>query len=201
MEFIHVRNLEKYHPGYKDRRLKWCKAHTQMLLGDPDFILIENDLDKWRFIGFIMLELELQKPIPNDTRFLQKFFNQLKERPISLTLQVLQKQLEIVTPSLHQRYVEKEEDKIRVDKKERENPTHPPFVFLNEEEYKNLISDFGEPTTKDYIQRLNDYAAQFPDRFRKYKSHVATIRNWLRRDGKNPTYNKYDPLAKYEKKT
>jgi len=61
--------------------------------------------------------------------------------------------------------------------------THPPFVYIPNEELTPLISDFGNSVIKDYISRLNDYAAQFPDRFKKYKSHSATIRNWLRRDG------------------
>ena len=40
MKYLHVRNLEKYHPGYKDRSLKWAKIYTDMLKGDWDFCLV-----------------------------------------------------------------------------------------------------------------------------------------------------------------
>ena len=48
MKYIHVENLEKYHPGYKDRELIWAKTYFTMLFGDAEFELIENETDKWR---------------------------------------------------------------------------------------------------------------------------------------------------------
>lgn len=56
-------------------------------------------------------------------------------------------------------------------------------ISISDTEYQCLIDHYGSSTTKEYIERLKDYAAQFPDRFKKYHSHYATIRNWMRRDG------------------
>ena len=60
---------------------------------------------------------------------------------------------------------------------------HGTHVFLTKQEYQNLISIYGTATIKEYIERLNDYAAQFPPKFAKYQSHSAAMRNWMRRDG------------------
>lgn len=56
------------------------------------------------------------------------------------------------------------------------------FVLLTDAEHKKLILDYGKSATKEYIERLNDYAKQFPPKFKKYASHCATIRNWMRKD-------------------
>jgi hypothetical protein len=99
MEYIHIRNLEKYHPGYKDRDLKWAKLYFTMVQGDPEFEVIKNETDKWRFAAMICLELEAKTPLPNIDDYWQKKFN-LKNRPMSLTLQMLQKFIEVVTEDL-----------------------------------------------------------------------------------------------------
>ena len=97
MEYIHVRNLEKYHPGYKDRTLQWAKIYINMASGDPDTELIENEIDWARLVKIILLELRAQKPLPNSDRFFEmKGFN-LKDRPMSLTIQMLHNFLDIVT--------------------------------------------------------------------------------------------------------
>ena len=43
--FIHVINLEKYHPSYKDRTLVWAKIYFNMIQGDPDCEMIESETD------------------------------------------------------------------------------------------------------------------------------------------------------------
>ena len=97
MDYIHVRNLEKFHPGYKDRTLQWAKIYFKMVQGDPDCELIENEIDWARLVKFILLELQAQKPIPLDNRYLRKKGFDLKKRPISLTLQMLHNFVTIVT--------------------------------------------------------------------------------------------------------
>lgn len=94
MQYIHVRKLEKYHPGYKDRDLVWCKAYFTMINSEPEFELME-ETDKWRFIAIIMLELQTKAPIPLDKRYLQRKGFDLRKRPMSLTLQMLQKYVEV----------------------------------------------------------------------------------------------------------
>jgi len=77
-------------------------------------------------------------------------------------------------------------DKEKVYKKEK-NSEKEKFlerVYLSLEEHSNLLSDFGEQRTQEEIEALNDYGGQFPDKFKKYKSHFSTIRTWIRREDK-----------------
>ena len=70
MDYIHVKNLDKYHPGYKDRTLQWAKIYFRMVQGDPDCEMIEDEIDWARLIKFILLELEAQKPLPLNDKYL-----------------------------------------------------------------------------------------------------------------------------------
>lgn len=96
MKYAHVRNIEKYHPGYKDRTLQWMKLYFNMVHGDPEFEMIESEIDKWRFVAFVCLELQAKNPIPlNDKYLTRKGFN-IIDRPILLTLQVLHNFIEVI---------------------------------------------------------------------------------------------------------
>ncbi len=95
MEYVHIKNLEKYHPGYKDRDLKWAKIYVKMVHGDSDCEMITNETDWGRLVKLILLELQSQKPIPLDNNYLQRKGFDLKKRPISLTLQMLHVFVEI----------------------------------------------------------------------------------------------------------
>ena len=116
MEYIHIRNLEKYHPGYKDRELKWAKIYFVMAQGDPDCELIENEIDWARLIKLILLELEAKKPLPNIDHYWGKKGFDVKKRPMSLTLQMLHNFVEVVTQDSKLCAIEKsreEKNKIR----------------------------------------------------------------------------------------
>ncbi len=115
--YIHIKNLEKYHPGYKDRELSWCKAYFTMLNADPDFEML-CEIDKWRFLAFTMLELQCKKPVPLDAKYLKRKGFQPNKRPISLTLQMLQKFILPVTENGNPCNVE--EDKEEEKDKEKE---------------------------------------------------------------------------------
>lgn len=118
MECIHIKSLEKYHPGYKDRTLQWAKIYINMADGDTEAEMIENEVDWARFVKMILLELRAQRPLPNkDSYWVRKGFD-IKKRPISLTLQMLHNFIEIVTEMeetvtepLRRVDKEKEEDK------------------------------------------------------------------------------------------
>lgn len=99
-KYIHVRNIEKFHPGYKDRQLSWAKMYFNMVQGDPDCEMIENEIDWARLIKFIILELQAKKPIPLDEKYLSKKNFDLKKRSIFLTLQMLHNFVDIVTVSV-----------------------------------------------------------------------------------------------------
>lgn len=137
MQYVHVKNIDKYHPGYKDRTLQWAKIYINMAEGDPDTEMIENEIDWARFIKLILLELRSKKPLPNtDAYWMRKGFD-VKVRPMALTIQMLHNFLDIVT--------ETEEtvtnplrrvDKSRVDKEE-EGVGLAASEFL---EYFNLVT-------------------------------------------------------------
>lgn len=53
------------------------------------------------------------------------------------------------------------------------------FVRLEKGEYEKLVDRLGEPSTLDYIDRLNNYIGSSGKR---YKSHYHTILTWVRKD-------------------
>ena len=121
MEYLHVRSIETYHPKYKDRQLTWCKTYFSMINSDPEFELLD-EIDKWRFICFVMLELQLKKEIPLDSKYLTRKGFDLKKRPISKTLQMLHTLIEVRNETVP--YIILEEDK------EEESVTPPSSLLI-----------------------------------------------------------------------
>jgi hypothetical protein len=64
-------------------------------------------------------------------------------------------------------------------------------VFLSPSEYQKLKTAYGESNTLKYIENLSLYIAQKGKD--PYKSHYATLRNWLNRDGITNKPEDYDP--------
>ncbi len=128
MKYIHIKSLDKYHPGYKDRTLQWAKIYFKMVQGDPDFELIDNEIDKWRFVAMILLELQAQKPLPNIDRYwIQKGFN-LAVRPMHDTINALKSNIIHVTEDNFERYVDKIKSKTEI--KSNNVMTDAEFDFL-----------------------------------------------------------------------
>lgn len=57
-------------------------------------------------------------------------------------------------------------------------------VLLTSDEYSKLSERFGEQKTTEYIVKLDRYIENYPAKGNKYKSHYATILNWIDKDGK-----------------
>ncbi len=112
MDTIHIKSIEKYHPGYKDRKLHWAKIYFDMVSGEPEFEMIDNEIDKWRFVAMICLELNAQQPLPNDDKYWKKYFN-TKIRPMSLTLQMLHNYLDTVTQLSKESVIDKSKITVR----------------------------------------------------------------------------------------
>ena len=76
-------------------------------------------------------------------------------------------------------------DKVSIEEDMSDKPTKPTRhkygeyknVLLSDEDYAKLISEF--PDWEERIERLSSYIAQSG---KSYKSHLATIRNWARKD-------------------
>lgn len=64
---------------------------------------------------------------------------------------------------------------IKGEKKEK----YKDFVFLSPSEFQTLKELLGEWNLENYIEDLNNYLGQ---KWKKYKSHYYTIRNWRKRD-------------------
>lgn len=146
---IHVRKIEDYNPGYKDRQLIWCKAYFKMVNSDPDFEPLD-EIDKWRFMAFIMMELQTKKPLPeSDTYWIRKWFD-LERRSLANTISALVevKLIEIVEPhNVTQLPIDRNAGvtHIRLEKsrleKRREEPQHTVAVRFWMDEFKKEYPD------------------------------------------------------------
>ena len=180
MEYVHIKSLDKFHPGYKDRNLQWAKIYFKMVQGNPDCDMIENEIDWARLIKFILLELEAQAPIPLDDKYLARKGFDLKKRPISLTLQMLHNFIQLIhskseTCSIDKSKSreEKEEDKdkeLYVDFEKstlqkwnvfcEENPSLTKLRVITPKRRFALKKRFGEKLFRDFDALLTSIKKQ-----------------------------------------
>jgi hypothetical protein len=136
--FLTVNNIETYHAGYKDRNLIWCKTYFTMINADPEFEMM-HEIDKWRLIAFIMLELQIKKPVPLNREYLKRKGIDNKLRPISLTIQMLHNFITVVTQEKSCRVVEKRrEENIKKSIKEEEGFVLPDWI--NKEDWNGFVA-------------------------------------------------------------
>ncbi len=173
MEYVHIKNLEKYHPGYKDRELKWAKLWFTMAQGDPEFELIKDEIDKWRFAAMICLELESKKPLPNIDEYWVKKFD-IKKRPMSLTLQMLHNFIDIDTQDTELPYTEKSKNKKENKSKIGCNAQLSDFDFINELKTKEVYK--GIDIDRE-LGKMDTYLMTRPGRQKTRRFIVA----WLNR--------------------
>jgi len=180
MEYIHVKSLEKYHPGYKDRKLQWAKIYFDMVQGDPDCELIENEIDWGRLIKFILLELRAQRPLPLNPIYLTKNGFNLKKRSIELTINMLHNFITVVdennkTCVLEEEKKKKREEKIVV-------PVTEVINYLNEKSN----SSYRPSVSKNQVLVSTRYNEGFT--LENFKTVIDSKCNeWL----ENPEMNKY----------
>lgn len=196
MECLHVKNLEKYNPGYKDRPLRWCRLDFAALAEDFEFSKLD-ETDKWRFFAFTLLELKTQKHVPLDAEYLSQFGFDVKKRSISLTVQMLRKFVEIrnatddesvtslscdTTPTVRNGTVRngtERDEKVAVTKR---NGSIPPNF--------DSVEDYFHQTLKhpDEAQKFYDYFTSNGWRVGRnpMKDWRAAARNWVRRSAPRP---------------
>ncbi len=185
MKYVHIRKLEKYHPGYKDRTLIWCKTYFSMINSDVDFEML-CEIDKWRFICFVMLEIQMQKPVPLDENYLIRKGFSLEHRPISKTLNMLQKFIEVCNTDVtdNKKVCDENVTQSRVEKSREEEIC----VFFNkfwelyprkiekkktEEIFHNKIR---EKDFEDLEKAVKNYVSHTEDSDPKFIKHPST---WL----------------------
>lgn len=191
MKYIHVKNLEKYHPGYKERDLIWCRAYFKMLNSDPEFELL-CEIDKWRFMAFIMLELQLKEPIPINPEYLERKGFNLKTRPIQLTIKMLHGLIEVCNAGVthireEKRREYKEEKRRDVVTDSVTNITESTYLGNSKILYVRKIFLEGIKKTYDYIniehefKKMEGWLIANPGKRTKYKNWEKFIVNWLNR--------------------
>lgn len=141
---LHIKNLEKYHPGYKDRSLIWSKTYFSMLNADPEFEML-CEVDKWRFVAFTMLELQLKKSVPLDEKYLHRKGFDFKPRKLDKTVESLGNLIQVV------------EDK---DVTQLSNTCNSEYIYFIRLKKKGIIkigfSSYPEQRFKDLSRQTND---------------------------------------------
>lgn len=99
----------------------------------------------------------------------------------------------------------KKEEKENIYTKEKEQKKEREIfssghVKMFKSEYETLVSLHGEKKIEDIIERMNDYAEIYPDKFKKYCSHAAVVRSWIRKDSQQPMNRKQIEELELKKK-
>jgi hypothetical protein len=157
LRYLHVKNLDKYHPGYRDRQLIWCKIYFSMLCADPEFEMIP-EIDKWRFIAFVILELQTRKFIPLNEQYLSRKGFDFKNRPLDRSLQMLQTFVELVTEDEKVCGVEKRREEKRREEVCRNFRRDSHQVLISEflyENIKKIISHARPPNIRTWSKEVD----------------------------------------------
>jgi hypothetical protein len=186
MKYIHVRNIEKFHPGYKDRELSWAKIGCRMAQGDPDCEMIKDEIDWGRLIRLILIELEAQKPLPLDDEYLtRKGFN-IKKRSILLTLEVLHNFVEVVTEDLELCNVEKRREE-KEEEKRREEGNDPKLC-------NRTLDDAQKVCNTTFVDVWNMFCADHPT-LPQIKEITGSRKTKLAKRKENPSFVMSDILS------
>ena len=95
MKYIHVRNLEKYQDGYKDRKHYWSKIYLEMIQGNAQSEML-CEVDFARLVKMIVLESCTQKmTLLSEAYLVRKGFD-FGLRSLESTLKELSHFIEIV---------------------------------------------------------------------------------------------------------
>jgi len=178
MLYLHVKNLGKYHPSYKDRKLSWCKLYFTTLNSDLAFLFLD-EVDRWRFLAFIMLELMMQRPVPIDERFLtMKGFN-FKRRRISITLNALEKFVEISDVTVPEEPVTKPLQECDVDKiREYKEDKIKSFVTPTLEEIKTYCNERKSPIDPEAFFNFYEANGWVQGKNKPIKNWKACVATW-----------------------
>jgi len=198
---VHVKNLDKYQPGYTDRKHIWAKIYFEIFL-DPAVQKLD-EINRHRFYTLIVFEVYLQgKPLVLTPSNLNLMGWNTKKRSISLTLQMLHT-LVIVRNGESELYVTQsrveesrvEENRIEESKKEsvifnhwnsyrgKGNwKSHHEMTF----EIKSAIRDQLKHYTLEQLKKaIDNYAKVLFSKDYQW-SYAWTLRQFLTRHQKAP---------------
>lgn len=66
-------------------------------------------------------------------------------------------------------------------------------ILLTDEQYQQLIKDYGEMVITDYIQKMDEYIQM---KGKKYKDFNLALRNWIKKDGITKGTESYGKINK-----
>lgn len=193
MKYLHVKNIEKYHPKFKDRDLVWCKLYFSTLNTDPEFMLLD-EIDKWRYFAFVMLELQLKKLIPLEPKFLILKGFDFRKRKLDITINAIYELVEICDIPISDRYQNDTLDKEKRREEKSDDIESKSFfgkyVNMYVKEYSTLCDRFGKSTVDDFIEKINDWISSKGKK--PFQDYPATIRNWIKKDSKEDKKEKVE---------
>lgn len=184
MKYVHIRNLERYQPGYKDRDHIWAKIHYRMLI-DPDTKFL-SEVGFSRLVKLIVMETYLKKPLPLSERYLTSINFDFGLESLSSTLEELSQFIEIidVTEEKISCVTEERRGEERRGEKKREICTLPKersvgFKKPSIEEVKAHFGGKGFPAEAD---KFFDYYEANGWRVGRnpMKNWQSAVANWLR---------------------
>lgn len=166
MKHIHVRNLDKYQDGYKDRRHYWAKIYLEMIQGNPESEML-NEIDFSRLVKLIVLESCTRNKIPASEAYLSRKGFDFKLRKLEETLKSLSHFIEVTD-------VTEINDSVTVSL---------PRVEKSREEKKELCARevFKKPTLEELKEIFKGKG--FPAEAEKFFGHYEA-NGW--RVGRNP---------------
>ena len=184
MKYIHIKNLEKHHPKYRDRILMWGKFYFNMIQGDPEFEMISSEIDKWRFVALTMLELQAKQPIPLSEAYLQRKGFDLKKRPISLTLKMLHNFIVICTEETKGDYksVDPIIEKNRKEEKRVEESIYPfgsKFMYVTKDFFEKLKITYKHVNLPFEFSKMEGWLLINKSKREKYTNWQRFIIHWL----------------------
>lgn len=155
MQYLHIKEVQKYHTLYKDRNISWIKAYYSMLT-EPEYVNIV-EIDKWRFIAFTMLEIRSRREVLINETYLTKMGFDFTQRSLDATLTSLSPLIDIVDSPSEEGKVLRRAIKPKTEKD-----------ILFEKECRELFNYWN--SKKTMVHR--DYGKYYPcikGRLEKYK--------------------------------
>lgn len=200
MDYIKICKWDDFQ-HYKKRNPPWIKLHTS-LLDNEAFECLHNDSKVLLMCLWLFAARKGNGEIPSNIDYLQRKLPAGKK--INLQPLIDNGFIEVyhndsIVQATNDSTVlcsDRGRGRAKTEAKaETEKLKYLDFVFLSSDEYKKLIAKFGEQTTKDKIEVLNNYVGS---KGAKYKSHYHTILNWERMDTKAKPLTTTEKRVKFE---
>jgi hypothetical protein len=187
MEYLHVVNVGKHNPKYKDRTNVWMKLKFNVLR-DHSFARL-CEIDKWRFMHFIILEIETKSPVPLDNEYLKRQGFDIKTRCLTSTIrQLADSKLVEIRSEADQEQIN---SRVEADQEQESGSVEPKAVKTKsvtkkrkEKSRKEKIIKYvkdNPPTKEEVLNHILKYDYNIDG---SYFYNLYTANGWLNANGK-----------------